>query len=70
MDKVLSKLRPVDRTIFLLIHEKHMESMGTDERAKYEGKIKSVKVDRRQQALKVTYENGDWWYYSAKGTWY
>lgn len=47
MDKVLSKLRPVDRTIFLLIHEKHMESMGTDERAKYEGKIKSVKVDRR-----------------------
>lgn len=70
MDKVTSGLHPITKDMFLKVYERHMAAMGEDERAKYEGKVKSVKVDHRKQALRVMYDNGDWWFYTPDGRWY
>lgn len=76
-DKFMNKL-PVAKhlsddeyKLFLDVYQLHNRSLGLAEREKYT-LSHVVKIERanRGKCLKVFYENGDWWYYSADGTWY
>ena len=57
--------------MFLQVYANHNRSMGLAERERYT-LSHVVKIERanRGKRLKVYYDNGDWWYYAADGTWY
>lgn len=57
--------------LFLRVYQLHNRSMGLSEREKYT-LSHIVKIERcnKGKCLRVHYDNGDWWYYSAYGTWY
>jgi hypothetical protein len=57
--------------IFQQVYADHNSSMGLKDREKYNAAyIVKIERDPVKKALKVFYENGDWWYYSFSGTWY
>lgn len=57
--------------LFLDVYQKHIQSMGLEKRKHYT-LTNIVKVERntKENCLNVYYDNGDWWHYSAEGTWY
>lgn len=57
--------------LLLKVYAAHNRSMGLEERKKYTlSNIVKVVRNSRNQCLKVYYDTGDWWHYSAKGIWY
>ncbi|OLN21627.1 hypothetical protein BTO30_14200 [Domibacillus antri] len=69
--KGYEKLSDPQRKILLMVHRKHLSVMGSSEREKRSlGHIKKVKWNAQEQCVEVYYTDGEWWHYSAKGTWY
>lgn len=68
--KGLSKLTEIQKILFENTYTRHMLAMGTEMREKFEGKIKEVKWDAKENCLKVYYKEGTWWHYDTRGCWY
>lgn len=76
-EKIMNKL-PVAKhlnddeyKLFLHVYQLHNRSMGLSEREKYTlSHIVKIERSNKGKCLRVHYDNGDWWYYSADGTWY
>lgn len=68
---VAKHLTDKEYKVFLDVYAEHNRSMGLAERERYT-LSHVVKIERcnKGKCLRVHYDNGDWWYYSADGTWY
>lgn len=57
--------------LLMQVYTNHNNSMGLEMR-KYYTLSHIVKVVRNpeKRCLEVHYQNGDWWYYCADGSWY
>ncbi len=67
----LLDLPDVLQNLFHSIHAKHLKAMGAEERAKRSlDRVSRVTWDKSEQALKVQYNDGEWWWYGADGEWY
>lgn len=68
---VAKRLSDAEYQMLLAIYSKHNSSMGLSERKKYTlSDIVKVKRNKAKGCLEVHYSNGDWWHYSANGSWY
>ncbi|MFS0820789.1 hypothetical protein [Bacillus sp. 1P02SD] len=57
--------------LLLKVYAAHNRSMGLEKRKKYTlSNIVKVEKNIKENCLNVHYDNGDWWHYSANGTWY
>lgn len=56
--------------LFMKVHNKHMNTFGTDNKQKYSLKnVKKVIWDEEEDCIKVYYEDV-WWHYTKKLEWY
>jgi DNA-directed RNA polymerase subunit L len=56
--------------MFLAIHKKHMEAMGTENQKKYaRPNVQNVVWNEEENCLHVHYED-IWWHYDKRGCWY
>lgn len=68
---VAKHLNDDEYKLFLKVYASHNRSMGLSEREKYTlSHIVKIERSNKGKCLRVHYNNGDWWYYSADGTWY
>jgi hypothetical protein len=68
---VAKHLTDEEYLILQQVYADHNSSMALKEREKYNAAY-IVKIERapEKKALKVFYENGDWWHYTFSGKWY
>lgn len=68
---VASHLTDQEYSLFLKVYANHNSSMGLEKRKKYTlSDVVKVARNPQEKCLEVHYKNGDWWHYSANGTWY
>jgi hypothetical protein len=64
------KLSPEHFEWFMRTHRSHMRAWGTENQKKYSlPNVRDVKYDKREDCLKVYYDD-EWWHYDRRGTWY
>lgn len=67
----MKDLTAEQRELFKRVYDRHMSTMGTEERRKYVvDEIKEIKWDGKENCLKVYFKNGDWWHYGKDETWW
>ncbi len=71
MDKLIQHLPQILVDLFHSVHATHLKAMGTEEQAKRSlDNVTRVSWDKEQQALRVYYTDGEWWYYGSDGEWF
>ena len=68
---VAAHLNDQEYLLFMQVYADHNSSMGMSEREKYNaGHIVKIERAPREKALKIHYDNGDWWYYGVNHKWW
>jgi hypothetical protein len=68
---VAAHLSDGEYKLFLLVYANHNRSMGLDDRKLHTlSDIVKVVRNTKEKCLEVHYQNGNWWRYSANGSWY
>lgn len=68
---VAESLTDGEYQLFLQVYANHNRSMGLEKRKNYTlSDIVKIEKNKEEKCLNVFYKNGDWWHYSAEGTWY
>ncbi|MFT9494585.1 MULTISPECIES: hypothetical protein [Bacillota] len=63
-------LTPDQYDLFMRVHKRHMKAMGTENQRKYAiENIKKVVWDKKEDCLKVYYDDV-WWHYDKREDWY
>ena len=69
--EVAKHLTDAEYRLLLKVYAKHNSSMGLETRKNYMlADVVKVKRNMKEKCLEVHYRNGDWWHYTASGTWY
>jgi hypothetical protein len=69
---VAAHLTDPEYQLLMTVYAKHNSSMALEERKKHNlGNITKVVRNPQEGSLKVYFnDNGEWWNYSADGTWF
>jgi hypothetical protein len=68
---VAAHLNDKEYLLLLEVYANHNRGMGMEKRKDYTlSDIVKVERNTEENCLNVHYKNGDWWHYSANGTWY
>lgn len=68
---VAKHLNDDEYRLLLETYANHNSSMALEKRKNYTlSDIVKVERNTKENCLNVYYRNGDWWHYTAKGTWY
>lgn len=68
---VAAHLTDKEYMLLLQVYANHNRSMGLKDREKYTlSHIVKVVKNLKENCLEVYFTDGNWWHYSANGSWY